>query len=377
MCNYFGVFVALLCITPCSAEQPATVPSTLPSDRQARWYAPKARIAYDLCRFPLTGIAATPKNFWVLAEIVPDGCGTTVEDPRWEMNEDGLPITPRAPVGRPDAGYVTRGGAVNVRVVLGNAPPCAMRYDEVIRPIANEMLSGGAAREIYDVFLGRGGCVVCQVNDGYPGRSRYAPALLIPNDWAADIEPAIRFVREHPDNYSLNEPPKRDVAMKSLRDLCGSENPFLAIAAFKLLSDNEAIGIDESCKMIAFASSTEKQAALALILLWRRPPAAFWIDRTKKEELTPRIDERTKALTAVATSAHDFNRVRGIAVACFARYHAPPRHDNDWVAGHPLVQAIIDTANRSRSLSAQDRQLSVALEGWMNPAHPWQGREGR
>jgi hypothetical protein len=289
-----------------------------------------------------------------------------VEDPSWGFDEDGNETTPPRVPGRPDASYSIRSGSVNVRIAIGIVPDCALRYVEMSRPAANSVgAPRGTAFEIYDVFAGRGGLVVCHVNDGYPGRSRYAPALMIPPAWAGAVEPAMRFARDHAGVFSLNDAKSQEETIKLLKELLRAENPLLSIVAFRALSNNRAVDIDESCKLIA-AAEGEKQGALALTFLRRRQDALHRNNRTKQDDLPPQIEQRLKALAAVAASAKEFSNIRGIALACLVQYLAPPGNDARWIAGRPLAQAIVGCAKRSKTLSAEDGQLSDALERAMN-----------
>lgn len=334
------------------------------AEKHEKRYPAETRTIYDLARFPLLEIAALPDNYWVVAAITPDACGMTI-DARRELDEEGMELVRHDQAGRRATEYVVYGGTVTVLAVLGREPKCALRYEEAIRP-GSDSYAPGVAREIFDVFNGRGGCVVCQVNDGYAGRSRYSPALLIPAQWTHHCESAVHFVREHPEAFPV-DPSARQITYERLQKLCNDPNPFLAISAFKRLSDNDTINIEEASKLVA-TSKFEVQGALALIMLRKRAPALHPVDRTQSD-VPLRIDARLHALSTVVASANDFKMIRGIALASLARYHVPPRGDPMWGAGHLLADALVDAANRTADLSAEDKELAAAIEGWANPAH--------
>ena len=134
------------------------------------------------------------------------------QNPKWRTDEEGMNTTNQNVKLFPDQSYSVYGGGIDVRVVLGTHPVFAARFAEIIvmQNFQPHRDVRGRAVDLFNVFRPPGGIVVCQVLDGWPGQSRYSPALQIPEGWEKWVESAVKYVRENPGILKPGEKPTPD-----------------------------------------------------------------------------------------------------------------------------------------------------------------------
>lgn len=218
------------------------------------------RIAVDLARFELGNVRGGVP--WVVAEIKPYAglrqeyvdLGTDAEgelvgpkEPKLLLLEEGsfealenLSI----PMGRPIREYR--------RHVGGNEqdPEDGMPYS----PFRN----------------GKGGLVICRIDERMPGLSRFRPAILIPPSWREHVLPAVRRYRE---TRAVWEPKAAAVNRDRLEVLLTDKNPFIALTASRTLARAGLLATDAIFHPTA-TSDRWRQAALIIILLRATSPEA-------------------------------------------------------------------------------------------------------
>src|SRR4051812_36993738 len=188
--------VLWVCALPRGAARPASGPAatTLPATRPFDPDAYRARTVYDMARLRLEDVAGS--NPWMLVRLTPDPCGYA-EHFDWRMDEEGNAIqAPPSPGGAPTHPYGLHGGGVDVLAEFGKRTGrCVTRYEELLFMAQNIQGTpeSGPADRLYDPFEPPGGLVLCRLNEGYAGRSRFAPALLVPEEWRQSVEPAVRW----------------------------------------------------------------------------------------------------------------------------------------------------------------------------------------
>src|SRR4051812_21647505 len=249
----------------------ATLPATRPFDPDAY----RARVVYDMARLRLEEVAGS--NPWMLVRLTPDPCGYS-EHFDWRIDEDGNAMDIRQlPGGAPTRPYGIYGGNVDVLARFGGRTDrCVTRYEELLFTVQNVpgTPESGPADALYDPFLPPGGLVLCRLNEGYAGRSRFAPALLLPEEWRRLVEPAVQWLRAHPDGLKSAHPEDRGPLLERAAD----PNPILAAAAFRTLLEENLVEPAEAARMVINALPQERQGVFTLLAL-RSGPAVIRADR--------------------------------------------------------------------------------------------------
>jgi hypothetical protein len=216
------------------------------------------------------------------------------------------------------------------------------------------------AESLYDIFRPPGGMVICLENDGYAGRSRYCPALLIPPEWQRFVAPAVEFWHAHQEfviTGGRGAAPDR----VELRRLAEDANPLVAGIAFRDLARADEIETADAIRLTANADRL-RQAVFAVALL-RNAPEAFVSKPYPRDydDRPAKLKERIGGLVGAVLSAKDFADVNGIGIAALVRYEVPPAHDPKWEGGADLAAQLLKKAAGSARLSPQDAELVAAL----------------
>ncbi len=222
------------------------------------------RMACDIARFNPLEIDGRNGDGWAVLQITPDRCGYT-ERVDLAMSEDGqaFPVPPPASLERSIVG-----GTVHLISVLSGNPGCVERFEEVTIGGANAP-DPGVSEKFYSPFE-HGGTLVCRVNNGFPGRYRFCPAILIPSEWASQVEPAIHFVRQ---NSQLFDPANLQRARPRLESLLKDPNPLLSAAAARLLA---AVGGSDDAieRQLAMTRDPVLQSVFVRVLVFGGPTTA-------------------------------------------------------------------------------------------------------
>ena len=298
------------------------------------------RLVYDLARLPLDELISDT-NAWVVARLTPDPCGYP-ENPDWKLNEDGKPEDVDLAANRRTQTRGMYGGGIEILSVLGRKPRCATRFEEITVP-SGDRSHTWVSQSLYDVFVPPGGTVVCCVNEGYPGRFRYCPTLLIPPGWAEQVAAAARYAHEHPGAFK----DKGDKEGRArLLKLAEDSNPYLAVAALKELAVTDHIRPAEVARLVAGADPV-RQGAFTFLLL-RQGPAES-------------MEGRADALMSVVDKSKDFSTIRGIGLGVYVRSHTWFKDSPQTRFARSLAEHIVNRAEAMGVLSEVDRSLVSEL----------------
>lgn len=165
---------------------------------------------------------------------------------------------------------------------------------EVSERDARRVLSAG---NLYSPFSG-GGTVICRVNRIANGSNESSQVYLIPDEWAESVADAFDYIKQNRQRFD----PRSVVANRSeLVKLLTTANPFLAIAAFRTLSDSDQLDRGVARDALSHRRGYLQGAVVYIAL------------RTEVEE-----DAIKEEITTIIAGARTTDESKGIAMALLA-----------------------------------------------------------
>lgn len=259
--------LGLICNHPVAAQAPNP-------DAALTWWH-DGRIVRDAAALRLDQI--TDDQSWVLAKVKPapdsplgrevgshfDRAGNLVQEP-----------------GVRQFTLIIEHGSLSSTTILTGKPQISLEY----RLEYEERIGLRIRGETYPIFrAGPGGTAVFRINEQAEGAARFSPAYLIADEWAPFVAPALKYVQANGPLFAVKD---AEDNWEKLEQLLGDENPFIAIAAFRVLGEAQQIDTESVQKFVAQAAGL-RQSVFVYLALKQSPRAK----RLALKSETPPTDE--------------------------------------------------------------------------------------
>jgi len=204
----------------------ATVPPSKTQDTPAL-VLHDARTVHDIASLPLSEYTANGQAAWVLAAVSPE-------------SKSGSATIPGATVSPATGRMVIPEGAGAVVLKEGSwtsiaSAPQDQQYKEGgyswTEPVAQRRRA--ARSEDYYSPFSKGGTILFRPVQEASGIGAFGPVALLFKDWAVYVEPALRFIDQHPASFAESTPSATDLAQ--VEEALSGRNELLAALAFRQL----------------------------------------------------------------------------------------------------------------------------------------------
>lgn len=164
------------------------------------------------------------------------------------------------------------GGAEAVQGTFRSLLSLGTFSPEAVRPYAWQCRRPQGGRDLFDhrtsPFRG-GGLVICPDPGQFDAEAKVSPAFLLPGEWERYVDPAWRYTLL---NSTLFDPTALAANAPRLQQLVTDPNPFLSIAAFRLLLPAGLLNPNTASVLLSAADPTTQSVMTYLLL--REAPAS-------------------------------------------------------------------------------------------------------
>ena len=139
----------------------------------------------------------------------------------------------------------------------------------------------------------------CVLHEKAEGQDKFTDVHLVPNDWEADVLPAVVYLRAHPALTGLNA---ADPNLAQIRALLRNPNPYLVLTAIQLLAIRKSLTTADMDVALSSAEPRVVAGSLAVAQLY-----AWTVSDVNAQWMTERV-----------AKINSLNQLEGIAVGLVA-----------------------------------------------------------